>query len=190
MKKPTYVLFCCGIVSTFLLMVTIERASAQSRKLTTQDLTDRAEIVAVGKVIGIRSEWNQERTRIYTKVTIAVDQYVKGERPEKILTVTHLGGEVGEVGELYSGTPKFQMDEEVLIFVEKDRKDNLRITGGAQGKLRIMEDEKTGKKILRDVPLRLEGEGKPGKRSTTRTAAYGKIILEDFIREVEGYIKE
>lgn len=190
MKKPTYVLFCRVIVSAFLLVVTVERVSAQSKKLTTKDLTDRAEVVAVGKVTGIRSEWNQDRTRIYTKVTISVDQYVKGEQSEKILTVTHLGGEVGEVGELYTGTPKFQTDEEVLIFIEKDRKNNLRITGGAQGKLRIIEDEKTGKKILRGVPLRLEDEEKLDKRSTMRTAERPKIFLEDFIREVKGYIKE
>ncbi len=148
MKKRMYMICCFAIVSTFLIALMVERASAQLKKLTTEELTDGAEVVAVGKVTAMRSEWNKDRTRIYTKVTISVDQYVKGEQVEKTLTITHLGGEVGDVGELYSGTPKFRKDEEVLVFVKKDKLGNLRVTGGARGKYTITKSESTGLKVV------------------------------------------
>ena len=148
MKKGMYMISYCAVVSTFLICVTVEKASSQLKKLTTEELTVGAEVVAVGKVTAMRSEWNKDRTRIYTKVTISVDQYVRGEQVEKTLTITHLGGEVGDVGELYSGTPKFRKDEEVLVFVKKDKLGNLRVAGGAQGKYTITKSELTAPKMV------------------------------------------
>ena len=167
MNQRTFMTFCSVIVSLFLLAATVARVSAQLQKLTTKELTNRAEVIAVGKVTSMRSEWNRDKTRIYTKVTISVDQYVKGQRSEKTLTISHLGGEVGAVGELYSHTPRFSKDEEVLVFVKKDKKNNLRITGGADGKFRITKSELTGKKLV------------------------GKIkTLEDFTARVKSIIKQ
>ncbi len=148
MKMRMHVISCLVVLSAFLLAMTVERAFAQSKKLTTKELTDGAEVVAVGKVAAMRSEWNEDKTRIYTRVTVSVDQYIKGERPQEYLTITQLGGEVGDVGELYSGTPRFRMDEEVLLFVKKDRLGNLRVTGGAQGKYTITKSELTGVKMV------------------------------------------
>ena len=36
----------------------------------------------------------------------------------KTVVVTQLGGEIGEVGEVYSGAARFVEDEEVLIFLD------------------------------------------------------------------------
>ena len=167
MNQRTFMTFCSVIVCLFLLAATVERVSAQLQKLNLQELTNRAEVVAVGKVSAMRSEWNQDKTRIYTKVTVSVGRYIKGEQPQKTLTITHLGGEIGEVGELYSHVPRFQKDEEVLIFAKKDKKNNLRITGGADGKLKIAKSEQNGKKMI-------------GKTKT----------LEAFITEIESIVRK
>ena len=167
MNQRTFMIFCSVIVSLFLLAATVERVSAQLQKLNLQELTNQAEVVAVGKVSAMRSEWNQDKTRIYTKVTVSVGQYIKGERSEKTLTITHLGGEVGGVGELYTHTPRFFMDEEVLVFAKKDKQENLRITGGADGKLKIAKNEQTGKKMI-------------GKTKT----------LEAFTTEIESIVRK
>lgn len=167
MKTRSYLIPCLVIVSVLSMVITAERASAQLRKLTTEALTNKAECVAIGKVTGMRSEWNKDKTRIYTHVTISVDQYVKGERSEKYLTITHLGGEVREIGELYTHAPKFSIDEEVLIFVKKDKKNNLRITGGANGKLRITKSAVTGEKMIRKT-----------------------ILLDDFTSQIKSIVKK
>ena len=122
-----------------------------NKKIPTPAMTEminRAEVIAVGKVTATQSQWNKEKTRIYTEVTVAVDEYMKGNQPRNTLTIVHPGGEVGEVGELYSETASFQKNEEVLVFASKDKLGNLRVVGGNQGKYAITTDKTSGKKMV------------------------------------------
>jgi hypothetical protein len=52
------------------------------------------------------------------------------------------------VGELYTGTARFEKDEEVVLFLSKDLKGNFRVTGSNQGKFRVVKDERTGRKVI------------------------------------------
>ena len=65
------------------------------------------------------SSWNDDNTRIYTKATIQVEEYLKGINNGGSVIVTYLGGEVGDVGEMYSHMPRFEDNEEVLSIPEK-----------------------------------------------------------------------
>ena len=77
-----------------------------------------------------------------------MDEYVKGQSLGRTIVLTHPGGEVDGVGELYSHTPSFTSGEEVLVFARKDSKNNLLVTGGPEGKCRIVKDEVTGQKMI------------------------------------------
>jgi len=121
---------------------------AQSMMLTTQDLTNQAEVVAVGKVAAMKSEWNANRTRIYTRVTIAVNEFLKGSGAGRELTILTPGGEIGEVGEIYSGAAQFKQEEEVVVFVKKRADRGHILAGGAQGKMTVTQDKLTGAKIV------------------------------------------
>ena len=144
MKRQIVVIFCVSAL-IFLLM---SASNAQTRRLSLEELSKKSELIVTGKVLDQRSEWNDEKTRIYTRVTVSVDEYHKGEGAGETLTVTSLGGEVGEVGELYTGTARFEKDEEVFLFLKKDQKDNYRVTGSNLGKYKIRQDEQTGKKVV------------------------------------------
>jgi hypothetical protein len=111
--------------------------------MSTEALTKRAEIVAVGKVTAMKSEWDRNKTRIVTRVTIAVGEYLKGGAGN-VMTITSPGGEVDGVGEWYSHTERFKKDEDVVVFAEKDTKGNYRVAGGQDGKISIKKDESTG----------------------------------------------
>jgi hypothetical protein len=125
-----------------------QEGAAQTRELSLEELSEKSEVIVTGKVVDKRSEWNQEKTRIYTHVTVAVDDYHKGEGSEQTVTVVHLGGEVGDVGELYTSVAKFEKDEEVVLFLRKDRRGNLRVTGSDRGKYCIKRDDRTGVKRI------------------------------------------
>jgi len=85
---------------------------------------------------------------------VGVDQYLKGERPERSLTIVTPGGEIDGVGELYSHTARFLNDEDVVVFAEKDKRGELRVAGGSQGKYTIKKDEMTGQLMVADdTPL-------------------------------------
>jgi len=121
---------------------------SQSRVLSTQELTDQSDVVAVGKVSAMKSEWNADKTRIITRVVIDVREFLKGGGADQSLTVLTPGGEVGDVGEIYSGTVRFDRDEEVVVFARKKSGLDHVVAGGNQGKVPIREDKNTGTKTV------------------------------------------
>ena len=117
--------------------------SAQSYQSEIKQLSQKSDVILTGKVSKQKSEWNKNKSRIYTNVTIEVDEYLKGSSGDRNIVVTHLGGEVGDVGEWYSHIPKFKNDEEVLLFAKKDSQGkSYKVLDGEDGKLTLHKDKK------------------------------------------------
>ena len=124
--------------------------TSHSQQLSTsiEKLSKGADVVLTGKVIQQNSSWNEDRTRIYTDATIQVEEYLKGNTNESSIIVTYLGGEVGEVGELYTHMPRFEDDEEILVFLKRDQEtSSYKVFNGEEGKLSIVYDKNTGEKV-------------------------------------------
>ena len=110
-------LFFCGFqLSSFAQFSQKELAAIKV-------LSKGADVIVTGKVAKQKSSWNKDKTRIYTQATLQVDEYLKGNSGNSVV-VTYPGGEVGDVGELYTHMPRFTNDENVLVFLKKDQKDN------------------------------------------------------------------
>ena len=121
---------------------------AQDEKAVIKKLVKGADVILTGKVTKQNSSWNENKTRIYTKATLKVDDYLKGNNNTNTVEVTYPGGEVGDVGELYSHMPRFTNDEEVLVFLKKDKKNiSYRVYDGEEGKISLIRDSKTGEKV-------------------------------------------
>jgi hypothetical protein len=120
---------------------------SQSRVLTPETLALRADVVALGTVAAVRSEWDAARNRIVSHVTVTVERYVKGGNAQPAITLTVPGGEIGDVGETYSHTARFTESEQVVVFAARDAQGTLRVTGGDRGKVSITEDRMTGKRM-------------------------------------------
>ena len=111
-------------------------------------LSKGADLILTGKVIQQNSKWNEDKSKIYTRATIQVEGYLKGINNGSSITVTYLGGEVGDVGEMYSHMPRFQDNEEVLVFLKKDNKNSdYKVFNGENGKISVIDDPKTGEKV-------------------------------------------
>jgi len=137
------------------MLLALSLTFAQTRILSTQQLTDQSDVVAVGTVSAVHSEWNADKTRILTHATIRVREYLKGGGAEQSLIVVTPGGEVGDVGEIYSTTVRFKRDEDVVVFTRRTPGRDHEVTGGGQGKISIREDRETGMKTVQRG-LRLE----------------------------------
>lgn len=135
------------IAALVALVVFAAAAGARSPERSVGDLARGADLVAVGAVSSLASEWNTDRTRIVTRVTFSVDEYLKGSRAERTLEILVPGGEVGEVGEIYSHVPRFHRDEQVVIFARRLEDGSYRVAGGDQGKVVLRREEKTGRLI-------------------------------------------
>ena len=133
------VIFICGFFVT---------GYSQQENTRLENLSKHADVILTGKVTKQTSSWNENKTRIFTKATLQVDEYLKGNNSKNSIEVTYPGGEVGDVGELYTHMPRFSNNEEVLVFLKKDTKGSgYKVCDGEEGKIRVIRDDKTGEKI-------------------------------------------
>lgn len=108
-------------------------------------LSKDSEVIVIGKVSAKKSFWNDDKTMIYSQVTINPYEYLKGNDESSELTITILGGEVDGIGELYTHMPTLENDEEVLLFTKMDKTNHYRIIGGELGKMKMIRDRTTGR---------------------------------------------
>jgi hypothetical protein len=137
------------ILSVVLAAVSIHITSfAQLSSSEIKILSEKADVIITGKVAQQTSSWNENKTRIYTRATIQVEDNLKGNHSSNSVTVTYPGGEVGDIGEKYSHIPTFDNNEEVLLFLKKDSKtSDYKLVNGEDGKISVTTDAKTGEKI-------------------------------------------
>lgn len=139
-------------------------ALAKSDSAVIKKLSKKADIILTGKVTQKESSWNTAKTRIYTKATVQVDELLKGNNSQNYVEIIYPGGEVGDVGELYTHMPKFDKDEEVLVFLKKDNKNGTyKVLNGESGKIIVLEDARTKEKItnsnirIKDLKTKIKG---------------------------------
>src|SRR5262249_25159546 len=83
---------------------------------TFDDLVRRAELVLLGTVTSIQSALGADGERIYTYVTLAPIEVIKGEVPGDAYVLRVSGGVVGTRGESYVGMPQFVEGGRYLLF--------------------------------------------------------------------------
>ncbi len=123
-------------------------SSAKDEPDKIKKLSKGADVILTGKVSHKKSNWNKDKTRIYTNTTVEVDEYLKGKNNRKSVEITTPGGEVGDIGEVYTHMPKFEVNEEVLVFLKKDQNDETyQVFSGEEGKLKVHKDTITKEKV-------------------------------------------
>ena len=140
---------------SFAQQETSQRATSQKElyqkeSSRIQKLSKGADVIITGKVTQKKSSWNDNKTRIFTRTTVQVDEYLKGQSKGDYVEITSPGGEVGDVGELYTHMPRFEDNEEVLVFLQRDKKNNgYKVFNGEEGKITVMSDAQTKEKVTR-----------------------------------------
>lgn len=114
-----------------------------------EDLARRADAIVIAKVTGLTSAWNSDRSRIYTTVTLAIDEQLKGEGTGT-MSISTPGGEVDGVGEVYSHVPRFKLNEQVVVFAQRDTQGRFQLVGGIEGKMSVIIEESTGRQLVAD----------------------------------------
>ena len=151
--RPNWMRLAVAIV-TVLSTAVVMRGSALAgtvRAMNLEQMTDRADLIFTGRVVGKRAEWNAERTRIFTFVTFEVDNYLKGGNDARLTTVRLLGGQIGRYIALLPGTPQFSVGEEVLLFCAGEQARIPSVLGLSLGKFTIS-TRSDGERILkRDI---------------------------------------
>jgi hypothetical protein len=175
----------CLLAISFLILPKAE-CDAQNKKMSDQDLTNESTAVLYGKCSKIRSEWNENKSIIYTYITIIPEEYIKGNLgPEAVIAVP--GGRVDDIIYEVSEMPVFTEGEEAVVFIWTNPAGKNLVTGGFQGKMKIEKDSKTGKRMVEGIGIDLE----PDKKGQGKAAAVKpeKVSLEDFVVKLKAYVK-
>lgn len=182
--------FMCALVMLSIMLLILSSAVyGQVHKMSTKELAQESTAILVGKCTQKESFWNEKHDKIFTRVKIRTGENIKGNLGAEAEIIVP-GGRVGNILYEVSDMPIFQEGEEALVFIWRHPSGMNLITGALQGKLTVVKDKKTGKKIVRGGPIKLEEEKSLAKTATPRTTAPKKILLDDFIKEVKDYVKE
>ena len=167
-----------------LMLITSPEGYSQVKKMSAKELTEESTAVLYGKCTGKKCEWNENRSAIYTYVTIVPEEYIKGHLGSQVEVMVP-GGRVDDILYEVSETPFFNENEEVIAFIWTNHRGKNLITGGFQGKMKIERDERTGKRMV-DAGIMAEEEQvlAPGQ---VRKAE--RMELEDFVVRLKGYAK-
>lgn len=104
-----------------------------------ETIVSQSEIIIRGRVVDRVSFWSDDGRTIYTDVTIATTETLKGKLDGHQTTVRVEGGEVGNVGIHVEHQPTFRIDENVIIFMASTTADGTRfIPHLEQGKFTVI----------------------------------------------------
>ena len=175
----------CWVIICFFLFPETE-SKAQVLQTSVQEMTNESTAVLYGKCTKKTCEWNENKSIIYTYVTIAPEEYIKGNLgSEAVIAVP--GGRVGDIIYEVSEMPVFTEGEDVMAFIWTSPSGKNLVTGGFQGKMKIIRDKLSGKRIIEDIGI-MDGTDvqnlAPGQ---VRKAL--RMKLEDFVAKLKGYMK-
>jgi len=159
---------------------------------TFEEMTDRADLVFVGKVVELKTEWQVAGTNqaIFTLVEFHTEEILKGTAPASI-SLRFLGGKVGGMTLEVVAVPKFEAGDRVLLFVEGNGVQFCPLVGVYHGKFGVRKDDKSSRDIvfmhdgkpLRDVAEIGAGEGAqfgPKRARLSIPAEREPMSLDDF----------
>ena len=179
---------CFYWVIALILIFPFSECNAQHKKMSVRELTNKSNAVMYGKCSEVKSAWNQNRDMIFTEVTNIPEGYIKGNLGAQTV-ITIPGGRVGDIIYEVSEMPVFNTGEEVFAFVYRHPSGKNLVTGGFQGKMKIEKDRATGKRMVKSKNAVVKKLTEDLKGVDAKSAATDKILLEEFIIEVEGYLK-
>jgi hypothetical protein len=173
-----------GLCATLLVAVAVPAAASTFFAMDQEELVASSNAVVQGRVLDVRSFWNEDHTNIVSEARVEVTDLVAGEAPA-VVTVRTFGGEVGSYRVEAHGFPSFNSGEQVLLFLAADG-DAYRVAGYRQGQYRVRASAK-GKLAVPTLEEGVRLFTRDGKQAPAPQA----VQLDDFknsIRERRNLI--
>ena len=116
-----------------------------------REIVAGSKIIVHGRVVDVRAEWVEGRSRIESFVTIESGTFFRGT-PARTVTFRTPGGEVGGYRSMTVGAPEFRIGDEAVFFLRDQGSEPHLIFGLNQGVFRVGVDARTGRRqIMRQV---------------------------------------
>jgi len=123
-----------------LLVVTLLAAPAFAstvQKMELPQLVSASHNIVQGRVESVEARY--ETNRIYTYVSVVVDDPLKGDRRRTVL-LRQPGGKIGAKTLWVAGMPEFKVGDQVIVFLRNRQDGTFDVVGLNQGKYDIVND--------------------------------------------------
>src|SRR5829696_1272970 len=100
-----------------LLLLSVAARATVLLPIEFRELVATSSAIVHGRVTDSRSVFVDERRSVDTFVTVAVEDYLKGNLGEHV-TFRVPGGEAGRYRTIFVGAPQFQRGDEVVLFLK------------------------------------------------------------------------
>ncbi len=137
-----------AVAMSLLSLLQIARATTVIEQ-SFSSLVQDAEVIAIGTVSAIATEWNAEKEAPFTLVTFSDLDVLKGDESQTEITLHFLGGPTpdGLVMQI-AGVPQFSLGERTVIFCQGNQHQAVPLVGMWQGVYRVMFDAERGTETI------------------------------------------
>jgi len=118
--RSRYASSCLSLLlSSFLLGALAPAAEASLvLALDTNELTKRADHIAVADVVSVKSDWDERHAKIHTTIELSVvESWKGGAQPASHITIVQPGGTVGDIAMVVFGLSQSVPGERALFFL-------------------------------------------------------------------------
>ena len=162
-------------------------------RMSVEQMIDDSELIVHGTVLRSWSGWDRARQFIWTHYELQVSDTMKG-LPSVKLVVSEPGGIVGETGMQIAGAPRYEVGEEVVLFLNRMPIGYLRSCGWGQGKFGVRSLGGAGPVVRSTVAgvsfVEAPGEPPAGlKKARTPVTSFSGLALAEFKTRLRTLIR-
>jgi hypothetical protein len=167
---------------------------AVSIAIDAEDLIERSEVIVTGKIVlktGRKMNWIHRNfddrifniPEVMTEYEIEVSRVLKGDYECRVITIYGFGGVVGDRETTWSLGFNFELGDNVLLFLHKDKENGLwTVVGQSQGGFKL-ERKEGSLRIISSVQEKLLVKG--GEKTAKEHQRLQIKKLENLIQEKE-----
>jgi Matrixin len=156
-----------------------------------QALIEDAVAIVTGKVILIESYWDAQQEKIFTHISLSIDEILKGEFNTRELVLKQVGGRISDLYSWVYGSPEFTIGEKVLVFLGRNSDGSLRVAHLFQGKFSIFSDTQSGDEFLyRGTPAGVQVLSAPSTSKGVAPQNYEIHALKDYKNRIRETVQK
>ena len=122
-----------------LLLLCMPLLATTVVKMDLAALVKTSDSIVQGVVTNVETKWDAGRRMAFTETTIDISDRLKGDRSQEV-TIRHEGGKIGSMTIDVSGTPKFRVGDDVIVFLKSMPDGTFYVVGLDQGKYAVSGD--------------------------------------------------
>jgi hypothetical protein len=148
------------------------------------DLIVGARAIVIGRVLSFSCRRDPAEDRIFTYITIRVQETLKGELGRKKIVLKEEGGEAEGHGSLIFGAPQFSPGERVFLYLDTWPDGSLRVHQMSFGKMTIVGEGEAIQSIVRSQPACTASVERRRRHSHSLDLSSANIDLVEYVRNV------